>query len=119
LTAGTDSTFLFIYLKLRIMLGKLFKRKKELKPSNEMKVAIIEDSTDNLYTNFGITDERRNELIELTLASYKNHSNLSKSYEEIVAKCKHVNEVIVCVIIFERKISHSKELSALANLIGL
>lgn len=102
------------------MLGKLFKRKKELKPSNDLKVAIVDEASDDLYLNFGIIDERRDELIELTLAAFKNHSRLHNSYVEIVSKCKHVNEIIVCTIIFERKLVHQKEspLALLEKLFG-
>jgi hypothetical protein len=102
------------------MLGKLFKRKKELKPSNELKVAIVDEASHDLYLNFGIIDERRDELIELTLAAFKNHSRLHNSYDEIVSQCKHVNEIIVCTIIFERKLVHQKEnpLALLEKLFG-
>lgn len=102
------------------MLGKLFKRKKELKPSNDLKVAIVDEASDDLYLNFGIIDERRDELIELTLTAFKNHSRLHNSYVEIVSKCKHVNEIIVCTIIFERKLVHQKEspLALLEKLFG-
>jgi len=102
------------------MLGKLFGKKKELKPSSEMKVAIVDGTSDDLYINFGITDSRRDQLIELTLAAFKNHERLHNSYQEIVSQCKHVNEVIVCAIIFERKLVHQKEnpLAMLEKLFG-
>lgn len=103
------------------MLGKLFgKKKKELKPSNELKVAIVDEANDDLYLNFGITDSRRDELIELTLEAFKNHSRLHNSYVEIVSKCKHVNEIIVCTIIFERRLNHVKDnpLAMLEKLFG-
>ena len=90
------------------MLGKLFGKKEKLKPSNEMKVAIVDETSDNLYINLGITDKRRDQLIELTLAAFENHKKLGNSYKEIISQCKHVNEVIVCIIIFERRLAYQE-----------
>jgi hypothetical protein len=103
------------------MLGKLFKTKKVLKPSGELKVAIVDEQNENLYHTFGITDERRDELIKLTKENFNKHSDISKSYAEIVDNCKHVNEVIVCVIVFERILELNKSESPghmLAKLLG-
>lgn len=103
------------------MLGKLFKRKKVLKSSTELKVAIVDENNSNLYYTFGITDERKDELVEITKANFKKHTGISKAYEEIVENCKHVNEIIVCVIIFERIIELNKNESSghmLAKLLG-
>ena len=107
-----EQTALFIYLfKLMIMsmLGKLFGKKEKLKPSNEMKVAIVDETSDNLYINLGITDKRRDQLIELTLAAFENNKKLGNSYKEIISQCKHVNEVIVCTIIFERRLAYQEK----------
>lgn len=98
------------------MLGKLFKRKKVLKPSTELKVAIVEENNDSLYVTLGIIPERRDQLVEITRVNFKKHSDISKAYEEIVSNCKHVNEVIVCVIIFERMINLHKDNDPLAML---
>lgn len=103
------------------MLGKLFKRKKVLKPSTELKVAIVDENNSNLYTTLGITEERRDELVNLVKDNFKKHNDISKAYAEIVENCKHVNEVIVSVIIFERLINLHKEDSPahmIAKLLG-
>jgi hypothetical protein len=103
------------------MLGKLFKTKKVLKPSTELKVAIIDENNSNLYYTLGITDERRDELIKLVKDNFNKHNDISKAYAEMVDNCKHLNEVIVCVIIFERIIELKKSESPghmLAKLLG-
>lgn len=83
-------------------LGKLFNRKKKLVNSPELKICIIDDTTTDLWTTFGITEERRDEIIAICEDSYKQFDIKSKSYEYIVDKCKHVNEVVTATIIFER-----------------
>jgi hypothetical protein len=84
------------------MLGKLFKRKKTLKPSPALKVCIIDDTTSDLWVTLGITDERRDQIVQLCKDAFDNHETKTGSYVEIVDKCKHVNEVITACIIFER-----------------
>ena len=84
------------------MLGKLFKRKKKLQPSPALKVCIIDDSTSDLWVTLGITDERRDEIVQFCKDAYNNHETKTDSYAEIVDQCNHVNEVITSCIIFER-----------------
>jgi hypothetical protein len=84
------------------MLGKLFKRKKTLKPSPALKVCIIDDTTSDLWVTLGITDQRRDEIIQICKDAFNNHETKTDSYVEIVNKCNHVNEVITACIIFER-----------------
>jgi undecaprenyl pyrophosphate synthase len=84
------------------MLGKLFKRKKTLKSSPALKICIIDDTTSDLWVTLGITDERRDEIIKLCKNAYVNHDTKTGSYEEIVDKCRHINEVVTACIIFER-----------------
>lgn len=86
------------------LLRKLFKNN-QLKPSNALKIAIINDNTEELYEAFGITDERRDVLIKLCKKTYNESDRMSESFEKIVDDCKHVNEVVVCCIIFERMIA--------------
>ena len=84
------------------MLGKLFKRNKQLKPSPALKVCIIDDTTSDLWVTLGITDQRRDEIIQICKDAFNNHETKTDSYVEIVDKCNHVNEVITACIIFER-----------------
>lgn len=84
------------------LLGKLFNKKKVLKASNVLKIAIINDNTEELYEAFGITDERRDVLVNLCKKTYNETDRMSDAFEKIVSQCKHVNEVVVCCIIFER-----------------
>jgi hypothetical protein len=102
------------------MLGKLFgKKKKTLKPSPDLKVCIINEESHDLYEVFGITDERRRELNQISSKAYHDFDDASKSYEDIVKHCNHVNEVIVCTIVFERiKDNRSNPARMLAELFG-
>ena len=82
------------------MLKKLFK--KSLKPSTELKVCIVDEKSDDLHEVFGISSERKKELGKITFAAFHDNENSADSYVNIVEKCNHVNEIIVCTIIFER-----------------
>tara|TARA_R110000868_G_scaffold205742_2_gene454356 strand:- start:921 stop:1190 length:270 start_codon:yes stop_codon:yes gene_type:complete len=80
-------------------LEKIFKKRK-LKPSLELKVAIINDDSDDLYETFGIIEERKQELIKLCDYSLLLKKS-SDSYVYIVENCKHINEIIICCIILD------------------
>jgi hypothetical protein len=102
------------------MLGKLFgRKKKELEPSPELRVCIINEESTDLYEVFGITSERRTELVKLTREAILSEEDASQSYKVIVDQCKHVNEVIVCVIVFERMREEGNDpMKMLAKLFG-
>ena len=103
------------------VLGKLFnRRKKKLINSPELKICIIDDTTTDLWITFGITEERRDEIIAICEQSYKQFDIKSKSYEYIVDKCKHVNEVVTATIIFERMCDQQNDhpLAGLMKLFG-
>jgi hypothetical protein len=84
------------------VLGKLFKKKNKLKPSTELKLCIIDDSTSDLWITLGITEKRRDEIVKICKKAYNNHSTKTDSYKEIVDQCQHVNEIIPACIVFER-----------------
>lgn len=83
-------------------LGKLFNRKKKLESSSELKLCIIDDTTDDMWTTLGIIDERREEIVEFCKEAYKIADKKHQSYQYIIEKCKHINEVVVATIVFER-----------------
>jgi hypothetical protein len=84
------------------VLGKLFNRKKKLVNSPELRVCIIDDTTTDMFVTFGIIKERKNELFDACKEAYDKYDVKSEAYVYIVDKCKHVNEVVVCTIMFER-----------------
>ena len=102
------------------VLGKLFNRKKKLVNSPELKVCIIDDTTTDLWITFGITDKRRDEIIDLCKETLHNSDSKSECYVRIVDQCKHVNEVITATIIFERICDRQEEhpLAGLMKLFG-
>lgn len=85
----------------------LFKNlsKKKLKPSGDLKICIVEEHPSDLYVIFGITDERKKELHNLVKDGVNKFDDVSLAYEYIVDRCKHINEVVICVIITERLIN--------------
>ena len=91
------------------MLGKLFgKKEKTLQPSTELKVAIVNDESTDLYEVFGITLERKKELNRLTREALMSEDDASGSYK-----------VIVCTIVFERMRDQAHDpMHKLAQLFG-
>jgi hypothetical protein len=89
----------------------LFKNlfKKKLKPNGELKICIVEEHPSDLYVIFGITDERKKELHNIVKDAVNQFDDLSLSYEYIVDNCKHINEVVICVIITERLINSKSQ----------
>lgn len=100
------------------MLGKLFNRKKKLVNSPELKICIIDDTTTDLWCTFGITNERRDEIIDLCKEALHDSNSKSECYVRIVDQCKHVNEVVTATIIFERMCEQEND-NPLASLIKL
>ena len=84
------------------MLGKLFKKEKGLKPSTELKLCIIDDTTSDLWVTLGITEERRDEIVAFCKKAYHDHNVKTACYKDIVDQCKHVNEIVPACIVFER-----------------
>jgi hypothetical protein len=100
-------------------LQNLFKRKKTLMPSTALKLCIIDDNTSDLWITLGITDQRREEIIQFCKDAFDNHDTKTGSYTEIVDKCTHVNEVVPACIIFERLCDvHNDPLSGLMQVLG-
>jgi len=100
------------------LLGKLFKRKKKLVYTPELKICIIDEGTDNLWTTFGITEERRDEIIAFCMESQNLFDEKGQCYEYIVDRCKHVNEVVTATIIFERMCERPHPLNGLMKMFG-
>ena len=101
------------------VLGKLFNRKKKLVNSPELKICIIDDTTSDLWTTFGITDKRRDEIVDLCKKTLHDSDSKSECYVRIVDQCKHVNEVVTATIIFERMCDRENDpLSGLMKLFG-
>ena len=101
------------------MLGKLFKRKKGLKPSTELKLCIVDDTTSDLWITLGITDKRRDEIIAICDNAYHNNEVKTDCYKEIVDQCNHINEVIPACIIFERMCNvNNNPLAGLIQILG-
>lgn len=102
------------------VLGKLFNKKKTLKAVPILKVCIIDDTTTDMWLTLGITNERRDELIDICEQAYHQFDSKSLCYEYIVDHCKHVNEVIPATIVFERMCEgpSNHPLSGLIKLFG-
>jgi hypothetical protein len=102
------------------VLGKLFNRKKKLVNSPELKICIIDDTTTDLWTTFGITEERRDEIVDLCRKTLFDSDSKSECYVRIVDQCRHVNEVVTATIVFERMCDRQEAhpLSGLMKLFG-
>jgi hypothetical protein len=102
------------------LLHNLFNRKKKLVNSPELKICIIDDTTTDMWVTFGITKERRDELIDICDYCINQFDGKSEAYAYIVDKCKHVNEVVTATIVFERMCAQANEnpIASLMKLFG-
>ena len=63
---------------------------------------IIDDTTTDMFVTFGIVKKRKDELFDTCKEAYDKYDIKSEAYVYIVDRCKHVNEVVVSTIMFER-----------------
>jgi len=97
-------------------LGKLFKRKKTYPVNGDYKLRIINDDTEILHEILGIVEKRNIELLDICTEAYYRHPKLSDVYQEIISKCNHMNEIIMCVEMFHKFREMKKEHPAIHNL---
>ena len=76
------------------VLGKLFNKKKTYPKDNKFEVLIIGEDKTDFQEMLGITDKRKDELLNLAYKSYKNEDLFSSSCKLAVAECTHINEVV-------------------------
>lgn len=104
------------------LLGKLFKKKKTYSKTSEFKLCIVVDDADSLHETLGITNQRAEQLGKVCLKAIKEHDCKTDSYQDILAECKHINEVIMCTEIFakikELHRTHAGIKSMFDNLLG-
>lgn len=81
---------------------KLFKKEKTYNTDYKFKLCIINDDTELLHEALGVTEERSKELLEVALKAYDNNKTLTDSYAEMLESCKHINEVIMIMNMFNR-----------------
>jgi hypothetical protein len=92
------------------ILGKVFgikKKKKTYSQDSKFKLCIVDETADHMHTILGVTDERACELVHLAVNAYKNHKELVPATQEILDGCTHVNEVVLALKIFEKKVEES------------
>jgi hypothetical protein len=85
---------------------KLFK-KKIYPQDNKFKLCIIDEKSDLIHEVLGITEERCRELTNLCIEAYDASDMKTVSLGYIVERCKHINEVVMAVQIFE-KVCHTQ-----------
>jgi len=83
------------------LLGR-FKKKKTYSKNNEFKLCIISDDTDSMHERLGITNKRAEELANICLKAFGAHQCITDSYQDILAECTHINEVIMCTEIYQK-----------------
>ena len=101
------------------MFGKLFKKEKKSYNNNcEFKLLIIDEESDSLAVSLGITQERVKELGNITKDAFLNHETLTDSYSDMIAECKHINEVAFCFTVFARVADMKRQQSQMLNMLG-
>lgn len=104
------------------LLGKVFKKKKEVKTypqDGEFKLCIINDNTDIMHETLGLTNERADELAEKTLKCYEKHEKVTDMLNEAFSHCKHINEVTMVTFMFHRVMELKKMEAGRASMEGM
>lgn len=97
---------------------KLFKKKKTYSTDNKFKLCIVNDNTELLHETLGVTEERSKELLDIALKAYDSHATLTGSYEEMLESCKHINEVVMIMNMFNRIHEIKSKESGLMGFLG-
>lgn len=95
-------------------LGKLFKKKKKgYNTDGQYKLLIIDEDSDLLHHNLGITDDRAEVLLQTCLNAYDNSIILHAALEKIVSECKHTNEVVFVSLLLQKIIDRKNHENSL------
>jgi len=97
---------------------KLFKKEKTYNADYKFKLCIVNDNTDLLHEALGVTEERSKELLEVALKAYDGNHTLTDSYAEMLESCKHINEVIMIMNMFNRIHEIKSKDSGLMGIMG-
>lgn len=83
--------------KIRSLLAKWFHRPKYViwitDPETSLHVIEVEDKSDSLSEALGISQERRNYLVEKAYRIFPVHDSIVAVMQEISKECKHANEL--------------------------
>ena len=80
---------------------KLFK-KKSYPQDNQFKLCIIDEKSDLLHEILGMTEDRCQEISKIVLNAYDDNDLMHESIDDILAGCKHINEVVLALSIFHK-----------------
>ena len=95
-------------------LGKMFKKKKKgYNTDSQYKLLIIDEEADLLHHNLGITDERAEELLQVSIDAYDTSTVLHSALEKVVSSCKHTNEVVFVSLILQKIIDRKNHENSL------
>jgi hypothetical protein len=102
-------------------LGKMFKKKKKgYNTDSQYKLLIIDDESELLHRNLGISDERVRELLASCVNAYETSKSMHKALEKVVIMCKHTNEVVMASLMLQKVVdkhqSHERMHDMLKNL---
>jgi hypothetical protein len=71
---------------------------------NKFELLLIDDTVSGVYQKLGITEERSDELVEVMKKAYNNNEQKIPAMQEMLRECKHINEVVVILMFFEKYI---------------
>ncbi len=96
----------------------LFKKKKKSYPQQDkFYLCIVDENSNLLHNNLGITEERAESLTRLCLEAYKTNELLYKCLDDVVKGCVHTNEVVFATMILQKIIDRYNTKDRIDNLI--
>ncbi len=83
---------------------KWFGNKKTYPTNNKFELLMIDDTAEGVYQKLGITEERSEELVVSMKKAYDNNEQKIPAMQDMLAECRHINEVVVILMFFDNYI---------------
>lgn len=99
-------------------LGKMFKKKeKGYNTDGKYKLLIIDDDSELLHKNLGITDARAEVILSKCLEAFESSQRVHVAMEKVVDICTHTNEIVFATLMMAKVIEKNESQGRIHNLL--